>query len=68
MKSIQTSIKSFLSIDHEDSSDGDSVYTPTPQKSALKIPDQWTRVMPLAEASQGRIRIFDITKDLETDR
>ena len=68
MKSIQTSIKSFLSRDREDSSDEDSVYTPTPMKSALKIPDQWTRIVPLARARQRRMRIFDITKDLETDR
>ena len=68
MKSLQTSIKSFFSRDKEDSSDGDSEYSPSPERSGHKIPDQWTRVVPRARASQGRVQIFDITADLETDR
>ena len=39
MKSIQTSLKAFLSRDKEDSSDGDSEYTPSPERSRQKIPD-----------------------------
>ena len=47
MKSLQTTLNAFLQLSSDSEPDNESEYHPTPQKSALKVPDQWTRVKSL---------------------
>ena len=68
MNAKQTTLKSFLQLSSDSEPDDISQYTPSPQKSALKIPDQWTRIRSRESMSHGKITVFDIEKDLEADK
>ena len=68
MKSKQTPLNAFLMLSSDSESDIESEYHPTPQKSALKVPDQWTRVKSLHQMIHETNRVFDIEKDLDADR
>ena len=68
MQTKQTTLKNFLSLSSDDESSEDSVYIPSPTKGAPRIPDQWTRVISRDQMSHSRIRVFDIEKDLKTDK
>ena len=64
----QTNLKSFLSIESPQQSESDSEYFPSPKKSDLKLPEMWTRVKSRNQPVNQRITVFDIEKDLNTDR
>ena len=68
MKSKQTTLNAFLMLSSDSEPEIESEYHPTPQKSALKVPDQWTRVKSLHQMIHDSTRVFDIEKDLDTDR
>ena len=68
MKKKQTTLKAFLALDSDSESSEESQYTPSPQKSVLKLPEMWTRVKSRAEMSHSRVTVFDIEKDLEKDK
>ena len=68
MKSKQTTLNAFLQLSSDSEPDIESEYHPTPQKSALKVPDQWTRVKSLHQMIHDSNRVFDIEKDLDADR
>jgi hypothetical protein len=42
MNGKQTTLNNFLQLSSDSEPDNISQYTPSPQKSVLKIPDQWT--------------------------
>lgn len=44
MKQKQTTLKQFLALSSDSDPEQVSQYTPSPQKSALKLPEMWTRV------------------------
>ena len=64
MDAKQTTLNNFLQLSSDSEPDEESQYTPSPQKSALKIPDQWTRVRSRESMSHGKISVFDIERDL----
>ena len=68
MKQIQTNLKSFLNREQDESSDGDSGYTPTPKKQTLKDLELWTRVTDSYRRQNGRVTTFDIDVDIEKDK
>ena len=68
MKTKQTTLNRYLNLSSDSEPDEESVYHPTPQKSVLKVPDQWTRVKSRESLSHGKISVFDIEKDLEADK
>ena len=68
MKTKQSTLKTFLSLPSDDDSDDASVYTPSPQKASTKLPEMWTRVKNRDQMSHQRITVFDIEKDLDTDK
>ena len=45
-----------------------SQYAPSPQKGAPKLPEMWTRVKSLEQMRHRRITVFDIEKDLDSDK
>ena len=42
MDAKQTTLNNFLQLSSDSEPDKESEYTPSPKKSVLKIPDQWT--------------------------
>ena len=68
MKQKQTTLKAFLSLSSSSQSEEESEYTPSPKKSALKLPEMWTRVVSRYQTTHQRITVFDIEKDIETDK
>ena len=68
MKAKQTTLKNFLALSSDSSSEEESVYTPSPKKGANKLPEMWTRVKSREQMTHQRITVFDIEKDLEADR
>ena len=68
MKLKQTTLKKFLPRESDSDSSEMSVYTPSPQKGAPKIPEQWTRVVNREQMSYDKIWIWNIEKDLADDR
>ena len=68
MKTKQTTLNRYLNLSSDSEPDVESEYHPTPQKSVLKVPDQWTRVKSLDQITHERNKVFDIEKDLEADK
>ena len=68
MAQKQSTLKHFLSIPSDSESEEASQYTPSPQKGALKLPEMWTRVKSREQMPHQRITVFDIEKDLATDK
>lgn len=68
MKTKQSTLKNFLDLESDSDSEEVSVYTPTPQKAATKLPEMWTRVKNREQMPHQRITAFDIEKDLDTDK
>ena len=50
------------------SSDEESNYVPSKSKSLFSEPKSWTRVRNLAQALKQRVTIFDVEKDLMSDK
>jgi len=67
-KMKQSTLKPFLSLPSSSESDEESAYAPSPQKSALKLPEMWTRVRSRDTLSHQRITVFDIDNDLDKDK
>ena len=68
MKKTQTTLNQFLALSSESDSSEESEYELSKQKSALSIPDQWTRVRSRAQMKQSKVTIFDISKDFDSDK
>ncbi len=68
MQAKQTTLKGFLQLDSDSEHEEVSVYTPSPQKGATKLPEMWTRVVSRDLMSHQRITVFDIEKDLNSDK
>ena len=68
MSTKQLTLKSFLALSSSSEEAEESQYTPSPQKSANKLPETWTRVVSRESMSHGKITVFDIEKDLEADK
>ena len=70
MKQRQTTLKTFLDLESGSEQEEVSQYSPSPQKGAgaPKIPDMWTRVKSLEQMRHRRITVFDIDKDLDSDK
>ena len=68
MELKQTTLKNFLNLESESDSSEQSVYIPSPTNGQSKIPDQWSRVMNRERMSHSHAKVFDITKDIDSDR
>ncbi len=64
----QLTLKRFLNIGNDDDSDEVSAYTPSPEKSKNTIPPQWTRVKNVDQVVDRRITVFDVEKDMASDK
>ena len=54
--------------DSNTSSEEESIYLPSKQKSIFNEPKSWTRVKILSDAIEQRITVFDVEKDLQNDK
>ena len=52
----------------QSSSDNESVYVPSKSKRLFSEPKSWTRVRDLSQALEHRITVFDVEKDLSSDK
>ena len=50
------------------SSDDESIYLPSKSKKLFSEPKSWTRVQNLSRALNQRVTIFDVEKDLKSDK
>ena len=50
------------------SSEEESNYLPSKSKGLFKEPKSWTRVRDLSQALEQRVTIFDVEKDLKSDK
>ena len=64
----QTTLNNFFNLESESDSSEESVFIPSPQNGQSKIPDQWSRIMNRDQMSHSKIKVFDIEKDLKTDK
>ena len=52
----------------ESSSDEESLYAPSKSKRMYDTPMSWTRVKNIETAVNQRVTIFDVEKDMESDK
>ena len=68
MSAKQGTLKAFLALSSSSESEEESAYTPSPKKSALMVPDLWTRVKSRQQMASAPVQAFDIEKELTVDR